>query len=72
MRIATWAVLFALAAWIWERGVFESARDMAVAGGKVVGYLAVIKDVWLEEYNRYEAQQGVAGSTGASSGRRSR
>ncbi|KAM5355757.1 hypothetical protein ACJ41O_002403 [Fusarium nematophilum] len=69
MRIAMWAIVIALAAWIWERGVFESARDMAVVGGKVAGYLAVIKDVWLEEYNRYEAQQGMAGSRGRRSGR---
>ncbi|KAF4498769.1 nuclear pore assembly and biogenesis domain containing protein [Fusarium agapanthi] len=72
MRIATWAFLLALAAWIWERGVFESARDMAVMGGKIVGYLAVIKDVWLQEYDRYEAQQGMAGTRGTASGRRSR
>ncbi|KAL4730391.1 hypothetical protein ACLX1H_002425 [Fusarium chlamydosporum] len=49
MRIMTWAFLFALAAWIWERGVFESARDMTVIGAKIVGYLTVIKDVWLQE-----------------------
>ncbi|KAM0564406.1 hypothetical protein ACHAPJ_000619 [Fusarium lateritium] len=72
MRIATWAFLFAIAAWIWERGVFDSARDMAVMGGKIVGYLAVIKDVWLQEYDRYEAQQGMTGTRGAASGRRSR
>ncbi|KAI8684411.1 Hypothetical protein NCS54_00109100 [Fusarium falciforme] len=72
MRIATWAILFAIAAWVWERGVFESAKDMAIAGGKVAGYLAVIKDVWLEEYNKYEAQQGMAGSGGTKSGARSR
>ncbi|RSL67437.1 hypothetical protein CEP54_003225 [Fusarium duplospermum] len=72
MRVATWAILFAIAAWVWERGVFESAKDMAIAGGKVAGYLAVIKDVWLEEYNKYEAQQGMAGSSGTRSGARSR
>ncbi|KAF5023305.1 hypothetical protein F66182_4613 [Fusarium sp. NRRL 66182] len=72
MRVAMWAVLFAIGAWIWERGVFDSARDMAVVGGKIVGYLAVIKDVWLQEYDRYEAQQGMAGPRGAASGQRSR
>ncbi|KAF4977903.1 hypothetical protein FDECE_18296 [Fusarium decemcellulare] len=73
IRVVTWAFLLALATWIWERGVFESVRDMAVAGGKVVGYMAVIKDIWLEEYSRYEAQQGMGGPKGAAgSGRRSR
>ncbi|RGP61227.1 hypothetical protein FSPOR_10212 [Fusarium sporotrichioides] len=69
MRIVTWAFMFALAAWIWERGVFESARDMTVIGARIVGYLAVIKDVWLQEYDRYEAQQGMAGTRGPASGR---
>jgi hypothetical protein len=69
MRIVTWAFMFALAAWIWERGVFESARDMTVIGAKIVGYLTVIKDVWLQEYDRYEAQQGMAGTRGPASGR---
>ncbi|EKJ79802.1 hypothetical protein HYE67_008353 [Fusarium culmorum] len=69
MRIMTWAFMFALAAWIWERGVFESARDMTVIGARILGYLAVIKDVWLQEYDRYEAQQGMAGTRGPASGR---
>ncbi|KAG8350952.1 hypothetical protein FVEN_g10847 [Fusarium venenatum] len=69
MRIVTWAFMFALAAWIWERGVFESARDMTVIGARILGYLAVIKDVWLQEYDRYEAQQGMAGTRGPASGR---
>ncbi|KAJ4137761.1 hypothetical protein NW768_003351 [Fusarium equiseti] len=69
MRIVTWAFLFAIAAWIYERGVFESARDMTVMGAKIVGYLTVIKDVWLQEYDRYEAQQGMAGTRGHASGR---
>ncbi|KAI5466195.1 hypothetical protein BGZ63DRAFT_420699 [Mariannaea sp. PMI_226] len=69
LRIATWAAFVAIAAWVWDRGVFESARDVAIIGGKVVGYLAVLKDVWVDEYNRYEAQQGMAGSRSRSSGR---
>ncbi|RGP74356.1 hypothetical protein FLONG3_6135 [Fusarium longipes] len=69
MRIVTWAFMFALAAWIWERGVFESAKDMTVIGAKIVGYLTVIKDIWLQEYDRYEAQQGMAGTRGPASGR---
>ncbi|KAH7170832.1 hypothetical protein EDB81DRAFT_181106 [Dactylonectria macrodidyma] len=69
LRVASWAALVAIAAWVWDRGVFESARDVAVGGGKIVGYLAFLKDVWVDEYNRYEAQQGMAGAQGRSSGR---
>ncbi|KAF5669221.1 hypothetical protein FHETE_4979 [Fusarium heterosporum] len=72
LRIVFWAFLAAIAAWVWERGVFESARDMAVISGKILGYGAAIKDVWLQEYDRYEAQQGMAGTRDTASGRRSR
>ncbi|KAH7328921.1 hypothetical protein B0I35DRAFT_404214 [Stachybotrys elegans] len=57
MRMAFAGLLFAFVAWIWQRGVFESARDGAVLAGRIAGYMAVLKDVWIEEYNRYEAQQ---------------
>ncbi|KAK7426407.1 hypothetical protein QQZ08_007162 [Neonectria magnoliae] len=69
LRIVSWAAVIAAAAWIWDRGVFTSARDVAVVGGKIVGYLALLKDVWVDEYNRYEAQQGMGGAPGRSSGR---
>ncbi|KAH7162950.1 hypothetical protein B0J13DRAFT_615560 [Dactylonectria estremocensis] len=70
LRVASWAALVAIAAVVWDRGVFESARDVAVVGGKIVGYLAFLKGVWVDEYNRYEAQQGLAGGAqGRSSGR---
>ncbi|KFA75973.1 hypothetical protein S40288_05646 [Stachybotrys chartarum IBT 40288] len=64
MRLVFWTLLVAVGAWIWQRGVFESARDAVVVGGKIVGYMAVIKDVWVREYNRYEAQQTMAGRRG--------
>lgn len=57
MRAVLWAAVVALAAWVWNRGVLVSARDAAVVGAKVVGYMAVLKNVWLDEYKRYEGQQ---------------
>ncbi|KAL7950625.1 hypothetical protein V8C42DRAFT_126236 [Trichoderma barbatum] len=57
MRAVVWAALVALAAWVCNRGVLESARDAAVIGAKVMGYMAVLKNVWLDEYKRYEGQQ---------------
>ncbi|KAK5990560.1 hypothetical protein PT974_08829 [Cladobotryum mycophilum] len=59
MRAVFWSCVVALAAWIWNRGVIESARDAAIVGAKVVGYLAVLKDVWLDEYKRYEGAQAT-------------
>ncbi|KAH6898446.1 hypothetical protein B0T10DRAFT_109275 [Thelonectria olida] len=68
LRIATYAAFVGVAAWVYDRGIFESARDVAVIGAKVVGYMAVLKDVWVDEYNRYEAQQGMATGRVRSSG----
>jgi hypothetical protein len=33
---------------------------------KVVGYLAGVKNVWLEEYDRYESQQQMGSGGGRS------
>ncbi|KAI9171332.1 hypothetical protein HJFPF1_00814 [Paramyrothecium foliicola] len=69
MRLTFWGLLVLVGAAIWQRGVFESARDAAVVVGKIVGYLAVLKDIWLEEYDRYESQQ-MSGSGRRRSSRR--
>lgn len=71
-RIVFWAAVVGVAALVWERGLMESAKDAAVLGGKVVGYAAGVKDVWMAEYERYEQQQQqhtMMGGRGRSSGR---
>jgi hypothetical protein len=65
VRMAFWAVVVALCAVAWERGLARTARDCAVLGGKLAGYAAALKDVWLAEYHQYEAQRmGSAGAHG--------
>ena len=63
---------------MYQRGLYETTRDLVVIGGKIGGYLAVLKDVWMAEYERYsEAQnvggpgvgRGMGGGRGRSSGR---
>ena len=56
-RMTLWAVVIALLAFIWNRGLMVSARDAVVIGGKIAGYGAALKDVWLAEYDRYEERQ---------------
>lgn len=46
-----------LAAWIGGRGVFQSVKDVVVVTAKVAGYLDALKNVWLDEYRRYQNQQ---------------
>lgn len=64
MRAVFWATVFALGAWVWNRGLVVSARDAAVVGGKIAGYMAALKNVWLDEYDRYDGQR-TSGQWGA-------
>ncbi|KAG5916992.1 hypothetical protein E4U09_006666 [Claviceps aff. purpurea] len=55
LRAVFWAGVMLVVAWVWNRGVGESLREGAVVGGKVVGYLGLLRDFWVQEYERYEA-----------------
>ncbi len=59
VKAVFWASVAALAAWVWQRGLEESARDVVLVGGKIAGYAAVVKDIWLTEYKKYEGQQNM-------------
>lgn len=69
MRAVFWMAVFGLLAYGWERGPMECFRDIVVAGGKFVGFLAAMKEVWADEYQKYDSQQQMAGGRGRSSGR---
>ncbi|KAK3330418.1 hypothetical protein B0H66DRAFT_611936 [Apodospora peruviana] len=71
-RLAFYAGLVALAAAVWQRGLEASVRDAVVVGSKLYGYAMGLKDVFVREYQRYEAQQAqaAAGGGGGSYGRR--
>lgn len=55
-RVALWACVAALAAAVWQNGVYRSAVALAVLLGKMLGFLAGVKDVWVAEYRRYDAR----------------
>lgn len=61
-RVAFWAVVALIVAAAWERGLTRSARDVVAFAAKVVGYMAALKDVWNNEYDRYESQRFGAGA----------
>ncbi|QPH01192.1 hypothetical protein C2857_005391 [Epichloe festucae Fl1] len=70
VRAMFWAGVVLALAWVWNRGVVESVRDGVVFVSKAVGYLAVLKDFWMQEYERYEANGSRGrGTRGRSSGR---
>ncbi|KAI1379384.1 hypothetical protein F4677DRAFT_442359 [Hypoxylon crocopeplum] len=65
-RMLGWALVFALAAVVWRRGPEATIRDVVVFVSKLAGYAAVVKDIWLSEYQKFDAQtkRGGAGGNG--------
>ncbi|KAI1106988.1 hypothetical protein F4804DRAFT_329735 [Jackrogersella minutella] len=65
-RMMGWALVFAILAVLWRRGPETAVRDVAVFVGKLAGYAALVKDIWLSEYKKFDAQTkrggGVVGS----------
>ncbi len=56
MRLAYYAVLVALAAMVYQRGVLVCARDAIAFVQSAVNYSVLIKDFFLAEYDRYDQQ----------------
>ncbi|KAI8961706.1 hypothetical protein F5Y11DRAFT_221038 [Daldinia sp. FL1419] len=71
-RLVGWALFFALLAALWRRGPEAAIRDVVVFVGKLTGYAALVKDIWLSEYQKFDAQTkrggAAAGTHGAPSG----
>lgn len=61
LRLVFWAFVVAVVAVMWQRGPDQAVKDLAALVGMVSGYTALLyrytRDVWLREYERYEAQQ---------------
>ncbi|KAI1325768.1 hypothetical protein F5Y16DRAFT_377138 [Xylariaceae sp. FL0255] len=61
---------------IYQRGLEATIKDLVVVVSKMFGYAAVVKDIWLSEYQKYDAQtRGSAASStsyGAGGGSSSR
>ncbi|KAL1866445.1 hypothetical protein VTK73DRAFT_4702 [Phialemonium thermophilum] len=55
-RFICWAAVFAVAAFVWQRGIIATANDVADLGVRLLGYAVTVKDIWIREYRKYEAQ----------------
>lgn len=64
LRMVGWAVVVALLAVVWRRGPEATVRDVVVVVSKVAGYATVVKDIWVSEYERYDAQTRSASLAG--------
>ncbi|KAI0398515.1 hypothetical protein F5Y17DRAFT_454082 [Xylariaceae sp. FL0594] len=69
-RAVFWAFVGLALMAVWQRGPEAVARDLFVIGSRLVGYATVVKDIWLNEYQKYDAQTrtGSASSGSRSSG----
>lgn len=64
LRLVGWAVFVALLAVVWRRGPEATIRDLVVVVSKIAGYATVVKDIWVSEYERYDAQTKGASLAG--------
>ncbi|KAI0459616.1 hypothetical protein F5B21DRAFT_499296 [Xylaria acuta] len=71
-RLAFRAVLYALVGLAimaaWQRGPEAVAADVVVVVRKLVGYAAIVKDIWLSEYQKYDAQTRAGAGAGGFGG----
>jgi hypothetical protein len=63
-RMVFLAMMVAFASALYQRGFMNSTRDAVVLVSKVAGYMAAMKDVWISEYQRYDAQAKGYGDFG--------
>lgn len=72
LRLVFWSLVVAVAAAVWQRGPDKAAKDLAAFVGVVTGYGGLLyrytRDVWLREYERYEAQQSSGPAAAAGQG----
>jgi hypothetical protein len=68
-RMAFYAGLAAVAASVWQRGLEASWSDAVAIGGALFKYGGWVKDIWMNEYRKYEEQgQKGSGYSGAQAG----
>jgi len=53
-RAIFWSIVLGLGAIVWQRGLEQSARDAAVLGSQALSFLAMIHEVFMREYRKYD------------------
>lgn len=71
-RLILWACIAAVLAMLWQRGPEAVVKDTVVLVSKVAGYASLVKDIWLTEYQKYDAQTKNNGRKVGGSGSRRR
>ncbi|KAK0612999.1 hypothetical protein B0T17DRAFT_602597 [Bombardia bombarda] len=64
LRLAFYSGLAALGAVMWQRGFETSMQDALVVGGKLFGWAAALKEVFVSEYRRYASLENARAGGG--------
>ncbi|KAI1436114.1 hypothetical protein GGR50DRAFT_256428 [Xylaria sp. CBS 124048] len=67
-RAVLWTLIGLALMAAWQRGPEAVAADVISVVGRLAGYAAVVKDIWLNEYQKYDAQTRAGGADGVFSG----
>ncbi|KAI8623470.1 hypothetical protein F5Y19DRAFT_372383 [Xylariaceae sp. FL1651] len=67
-RAVVWTLIGLAFMAAWQRGPEAVIRDVVVVVSKMVGYAAVVKDIWLSEYQKYDAQTRAGAGAGSFGG----
>jgi hypothetical protein len=68
-RAVLWTLLGLALMAVWQRGPEAAAGDVAFVVRRLLVYAGMVKDIWISEYQKYDAQTraGTLGSAGAGS-----
>ncbi|KAI0815386.1 hypothetical protein GGR55DRAFT_628684 [Xylaria sp. FL0064] len=71
-RAVLWMVIGLVLMAIWNRGPEAFIADLVLIARRLVVYAAMVKDIWISEYQKYDAQTraGAGGPGGAFGGGR--
>ncbi|KAI1815200.1 hypothetical protein GGS20DRAFT_359499 [Poronia punctata] len=70
-RAVLWTFMGLILMAAWQRGPEAVSRDIVVVATKLFGYATLIKDIWLREYQKYDAQTRTGPGSGSFGGGRS-
>ncbi|TGJ77093.1 hypothetical protein E0Z10_g10781, partial [Xylaria hypoxylon] len=67
-RAVLWMLIGLAVMAVWNRGPEAFITDMAVLGRRLVLYAALVKEIWIREYQKYDAQTRAGAGAGSFSG----
>ncbi|KAI1352314.1 hypothetical protein F5Y01DRAFT_280516 [Xylaria sp. FL0043] len=67
-RAVLWMVIGLVLMAIWNRGPEAFIADLVLVARRLVVYAAMVKDIWISEYQKYDAQTRAGAGAGGAGG----